>query len=68
MGVRVTGRYQAVLYDSVTGVAFGPVFEEPYGAADFIEWWEAKDHKEYDDLRKYPDQEIMELYNEWQDS
>jgi hypothetical protein len=58
-------REVAVLYDSVTGIAFGPVFEEGEDgessedrALRFLEWLDL-------DARSYAPDEVMSLYREW---
>lgn len=42
MGVRIAGRFsgehEAALFDSVTGRAFGPVFDSHDQAEDFLAW------------------------------
>lgn len=40
MGVRVTDREHVALYDSVSGIAFGPVFNSSFDACDFLDWVE----------------------------
>lgn len=49
MSIQTTDERHVSLYDSVTGIAFGPVFEgtDAYGprdeAAAFVRWWNAGD-------------------------
>ena len=38
MGVRVTDAQTVALYDSVTGISFGEVFEDRQEAEDFAQW------------------------------
>jgi hypothetical protein len=38
MSVRVTDKTNVALYDSTTGVAFGPLFESEFDAYEFLEW------------------------------
>ncbi len=38
MSVRTTHEHAVCLYDSVTGLAFGPVFEDESQADEFIDW------------------------------
>lgn len=48
----------AVMYDSVTMWAFGPVFADTNEALDFIEWCEK-------DPRAYTPNELENKYTEW---
>lgn len=61
MGVRVTGDRHA-MYDSVTGVAFGPVFDEPEDVEQFLQ--HLRDIGERDP-RVIPSLELTQLRNEW---
>jgi len=54
MSVRITTREQAVLYDSVNGIAFGPVFDSQLEASDFVEWLPL-------DARTYTSADLSEL-------
>lgn len=57
MGVRITGQEGRVaLYDSVSGFAFGPTFEDEDEAQAFLEWWEANGDGR--DLRALSDPEL----------
>ncbi len=58
----------AVLYDSVTETAFGPVFEDAYEAVDFMAWLQADTTKWVQhrnrwtyDPRVYPAPELANL-------
>jgi hypothetical protein len=79
MGTRITGIEDKVaLYDSVTGTAFGPVFDDSYEAEDFLAWLELKEKKEetfkfgHDEIkfladpRVYRDSELQEVHHLWQ--
>lgn len=48
MGVRITGPRDesAALYDSVTGIAFGPVFEDWLEAQAFLDWLKERGHED----------------------
>ena len=48
MSVRITNRQEAVIYDSTTGIAFGPVFDDALEASDFVEWLPKVDFRERD--------------------
>jgi hypothetical protein len=39
MGIQVTDERNVALFDSVTGVAFGPVFDDVPEAEAFVRWW-----------------------------
>jgi len=60
MSVRITTREQAVLYDSVNGIAFGPVFDSQLEASDFVEWLPK-------DARIYTSADLVELYVDFQE-
>lgn len=65
MGVRITGeRHAALVYDSVTGIAFGPVFHSRYDAETFLRWYEAEDRP---DLRMLTTDEAVEAKWLWED-
>ena len=38
MGVRVTDAKHVALYDSVSGIAFGPTFDSDLDAEAFLDW------------------------------
>lgn len=48
----------AVLFDSVTGWAFGPVFDSAAEAEAFRDWLP-------DDARSYEDNQLEQLYEQW---
>ena len=53
MGVRLTSQEEVVaLYDSVTGRAFGEVFDNEDDAEAFLEWLQPYDARQIDDLDK----------------
>ena len=58
MGVRITedGR-PAAIYDSVTGLAFGPTFTDEDEADDFLNWW---GFKRNEDVRTVPMNDLVE--------
>ena len=78
MGVRTTDRAAVAMYDSVTGQAFGPVFDSTSDADDFLEWLTERmnTHIDFplgddrilytDDTRKYTHVQLMEVYLLWQ--
>lgn len=49
MGVRITDSSNVALYDSVTGLALGAVFEDETDAEAFLEW--ARAQKDGKDIR-----------------
>lgn len=52
MGIRTLNDIEegkSVLYCSVSGLAFGPVFDEPESADDFLDW--SLDKDDLEDLR-----------------
>ena len=62
MGVRIVGQEPeaaACLYDSVTGLAFGPVFSDAGDAEDFLEWYSGAD------LRTLTPREVETCVNDW---
>lgn len=78
MSVAITGQEGSVaLYDSVTNVAFGPIFEDSDKADEFLEWfregYEAdrtfpfnRDELRFlDDVRRYRPTELQELHKLW---
>jgi hypothetical protein len=64
MGIRVTDGMQVALFDSVTGFAFGIVFDDVADADDFLEWVEEQD---LSDPRDWTDAQFEQEYNNWQD-
>lgn len=78
MSVSITGSEGSVaLYDSTTGIAFGPVFEDSDRADNFLEWfregYEAERTFPYghdvirfvEDVRLYRPDELNEIYQLW---
>jgi hypothetical protein len=77
MGVRVTDPKNVAIFDSVTGLAFGPIFESESDVYDFLEWiesgasagWTFKrgdiDVKMEPDARHYTGSELDELKMIW---
>lgn len=77
MGVRATNNNNVALYDSTTGMAFGPVFESTDDALDFLEWLREKYSKSktfqfgtetllfIEDPRVYRETELVEVVNLW---
>ncbi len=53
---------QAVLFDSVTGLAFGPIFDSEVACEDFQEWHA---NKYGVDLRTLSEPTLLKRYNEW---
>jgi len=49
MGVRISNNEHVTLYDSVTGLAFGPVFDSNDNAGDFLNFLQ----ESYDEERKF---------------
>lgn len=67
MSVRITSPGKAALYDSTSDIAFGPVFESNYEAAEFLEWMEAEGR---DDPRVFMSHRLAELkaeFEAWRD-
>jgi hypothetical protein len=66
MGVRSTDAESDVsaLYDSVTGVAFGPTFTYPNEASDFLEWY-ANFEFNSADLRTLNEEQWNNLLDQW---
>lgn len=79
MSVRITGSDGSVaLYDSTTGVAFGPIFENEDQADEFLEWFRkgyesarlfvlfgGGIRKFTNDVRLYRGDELVELHKLW---
>lgn len=42
MSVRITDKNNVALYDSTSGIAFGPTFEDAMDAEEFLAWLEEK--------------------------
>ena len=57
---------QSVLYCSVTGLAFGPVFDEAEGADDFLDWANGKEDCE--DLRSLTPRQLEAAIRYWRRS
>jgi hypothetical protein len=56
MGVRITSQENvSALFDSVSGVAFGPVFEDEFEAEEFLAWYAEQGRV---DLRLLPGPEV----------
>jgi hypothetical protein len=67
MGVRITADEGVVaLFDSTSGVAFGPVFDSAFDAELFLKW--ADKEKEVEDLRALKPGELADLMREWDDN
>jgi ribosomal protein L37AE/L43A len=62
MGVRAGGS----LYDSVTGITFGPVFETVEEADSFLDWYNDRDNNR--DLRSLGLEAISLLVTQWHTS
>lgn len=61
MGIRITStESKTAIYDSVSGFAFGPVFDSDLEAEEFIEFAEKRLNK---DLRTATDRELEEVYS-----
>ena len=65
MGIHFTDDRAVALYDSVSGMAFGPTFSSGALAEDFIQW--AKDKKDIHDLRGVAPAGFVNLHSEWFD-
>lgn len=63
MGVRITDSETVALYDSVSGFAFGPTFDDEEQAQDFCDWWHTYDDAV--DLRRLTDRELEEAHSRW---
>ena len=63
MGIRITGdEGKTALYDSVSGFAFGIVFDSDEEADDFLEFAKANGTR---DLRVLSDSGLERLYSKW---
>ena len=63
MGIRITGdEGKTALYDSVSGFAFGLVFDNSEEANDFLEFVGKNEPR---DLRILKDSELESLYSKW---
>ncbi len=58
MSVRTTHSEACAMYDSVTGRAFGPVFESEENVDEFLDWLEG-------DPRGLSADKLDELYQQW---
>lgn len=79
MAVETTSGLQTVMYDTVTGFAFGPVFDDGSDASDFLDWLQKGENEDrkfqhgHDELlfkadpRVYRPDEIQHLHTMWQD-
>lgn len=80
MGVKITSQENVVsVFDSVTGIAFGPVFDSEDYAQEFLDWVQAGHeanrtfHHKHDellfvnDIRIYRADELQALVNLWMD-
>ncbi len=63
MGVRTTdGEGKVALFDSVSGFAFGPVFDTYEEAISFRDWVEERTG---DDIRAASDRDLQQHYQVW---
>jgi len=62
VSVRLTSSWAVAMVDSVSGVAFGPVFENTTEAEMFLEHLQAIGER---DPRVIPAGELIDLANEW---
>ena len=63
MGIRITGREGvSALYDSVSGFAFGIVFDSDEDVESFLEFSKREEPR---DLRILKDSELESLYSKW---
>jgi hypothetical protein len=62
IGIQVTDYTNVALFDSVTGFAFGPTFEDEEYARAFLQLSEAVG---IDDLRKLGNDTMQELFDLW---
>lgn len=63
MSVRITSQEKVVaLFDSVTGFAFGPTFEDEESADAFLAWLRERDGR---DARVLSDREIADVHHVW---
>ncbi len=66
MGVRLTSTEgKCALYDSTTGLAFGPVFEDEYEAEGFLVYTDAAYGN---DLASMYPSDLMALFTAWRNS
>lgn len=63
MSARVTSHRQGALYDSVTGLAFGPVFDKRADAEEFLDHLDQIGER---DPRVIPAVELAQLHDEWE--
>jgi hypothetical protein len=69
MGIRILegmydgSQHAAVLVDSVTDTAFGPLFNSSYHAEHFLEW--LRENVTSDDARKLSAGELAEAHASW---
>lgn len=67
MGIRITSQEKvAALFDSVSGFAFGPTFEDEFEAQDFLDWYLANGDGK--DLRYMSGPEIAKLVGDFSHS
>lgn len=62
MAVNITGIEEVALYDSVTGIAFGEVFQGIESAQAFLTWLAKNDGR---DVRVIPAIELTALRDKW---
>ena len=64
MGVRITSvEAKCALFDSVSGLAFGPVFDSWLDAEAFLTWLTGQGAG---DPRLMPEMRLVERHREWQ--
>jgi hypothetical protein len=63
MGVRVTDREHVAIYDSVSGTAFGPVFNSDVQAWDFLQWIPTSEG----DPREMNESRLMHLWDRFRE-
>jgi hypothetical protein len=65
MGTWYTSRepQRTALYDTVTGWAFGPTFENPEQADDYVRFCEAR--PDVDDVRALSPGRLEDLHRDW---
>ena len=69
MSVRTTDERHVALYDSVTGLAFGPTFESTEHAEDFLRYfadWDESDHPVSDPRSARPGN-LAAAHGEWRE-
>ena len=69
MGVRVSDKRNVCLYNSVTGLAFGPVFASNFDAEDFLDWMRTEAESNgvsSTDPRDLGHGELAIAYGKWQ--